>query len=137
MDSRKIMDEKEKILKQSLAIRTFPIAKVKTIVDNFKLDNHIEVKPFKSTIRQWLSKVVDLSDFKYLYPVNGITEGINYWYMQEKRKVIRHKDDYVWLPENKDGEYSRILKQFAPTEFAEVSFGMKILITSVRHFNQR
>ena len=104
MDSRKIMDEKEKILTQSLAIRTFPIAKVKTIVDNFKLDNHIEVKPFKSTIRQWLSKVVDLSDFKYLYPVNGITEGINYWYMQEKRKVIRHKDDYVWLPENKDGE---------------------------------
>ena len=31
-----------------------------------------------------------VSDFKYLYPANGVTEGINYWYMQEKRKIIRH-----------------------------------------------
>ena len=98
------MEKKETILKQSTAIRTFPIKKVKEIVDNFKLDNHIEVKPFKSDITYWLSKVIDLSDFPYLYPVNGITEGLNYWYMQEDRKVFRHKDDYVWLPESHTGD---------------------------------
>tara|TARA_S200000501_G_scaffold70856_1_gene62880 strand:+ start:95 stop:883 length:789 start_codon:yes stop_codon:yes gene_type:complete len=98
------MNQKEKILKQSLAIRTFPIAKVKAICDSFKIDNHTEVKRFSSNITEWLKPVIDLSDFKYVYPANGITEGINYWYMQEDRKVFRHKDDYVWLPESDSGD---------------------------------
>ena len=87
------MTNKEKILKQSLAIRTFPILQIEAICDNFNYDDYTEVKP-----------VIDLSDFPYLFPANGVTEGINYWYMQENRKVIRHKDDYVWLPESETGE---------------------------------
>ena len=98
------MNQKERILKQSLAIRTFPIAKIKAICDKFKLDNHTEVKPFSSKITEWLEPVIDLSDFSYLYPANGVTEGLNYWYMQEDRKVFRHKDDYVWLPESHSGD---------------------------------
>ena len=98
------MTKKEKILKQSLAIRTFPIIQVEIILDNFLYEDYTEVKHFDSDITEWLKPVIDLSDFKYLYPANGVTEGINYWYMQEKRKIIRHKDDYVWLPESKDGE---------------------------------
>ena len=98
------MTKKEKILKQSLAIRTFPIIQVEIILDNFLYEDYTEVKHFDSYITEWLKPVIDLSDFKYLYPANGVTEGINYWYMQEKRKIIRHKDDYVWLPESKDGE---------------------------------
>ena len=98
------MTNKEKILKQSLAIRTFPIRKIEKIVNDFKIDNHTEVKRFTSNITEWLKPVIDLSDFKYVYPANGVTEGINYWYMQEKRKVIRYPDDYVWLPESKEGD---------------------------------
>ena len=98
------MDKKQKLLKQSTAIRTFPVKKVKDIVDMFYVDDHIEVKPFTSNITEWLKPVIDLSDFKYLYPTNGITEGINYWYMQEDRKVFRHKDDYIWLPESDSGD---------------------------------
>jgi len=98
------MTNKEKILKQSLAIRTFPIIQVEAICDNFKYNDYTEVKPFHSIITEWLKPVIDLSDFKYLYPANGVTEGINYWYMQEDRKIIRHKDDYVWLPESETGE---------------------------------
>ena len=98
------MTNKEKILKQSQAIRTFPIRKIEKIVNDFKIDNHTEVKRFTSNITEWLKPVIDLSDFKYVYPANGVTEGINYWYMQEKRKVIRYPDDYVWLPESKKGD---------------------------------
>ena len=98
------MTNKEKILKQSQAIRTFPIRKIEKIVNDFKIDNHTEVKRFTSNITEWLKPVIDLSDFKYVYPANGVTEGINYWYMQEKRKVIRYPDDYVWLPESKEGD---------------------------------
>ena len=98
------MTKKEKILKQSLAIRTFPIIQVEIILDNFLYEEYTEVKHFDSYITEWLKPVIDLSDFKYLYPANGVTEGINYWYMQENRKIIRHKDDYVWLPESETGE---------------------------------
>ena len=98
------MTNKEKLLKQSLAIRTFPILQVEAICDNFKYDDYTEVKSFDSIITEWLKPVIDLSDFPYLYPANGVTEGINYWYMQENRKVIRYKDDYVWLPESETGE---------------------------------
>ncbi|MDB4681307.1 hypothetical protein OAE88_00205 [bacterium] len=98
------MTKKEKILKQSLAIRTFPISQVEIICDNFKYNDYTEIKPFQSIITEWLKPIIDLSDFKYLYPANGVTEGINYWYMQEDRKIIRHKDDYVWLPESETGE---------------------------------
>jgi len=98
------MTNKEKILKQSLAIRTFPIIEVGIVCDRFKYNDYTEVKPFDSDITEWLKPIIDLSDFKYLYPANGVTEGLNYWYMQEKRKVIRHKDEYVWLPESETGE---------------------------------
>ena len=98
------MTNKETILKQSLAIRTFPIAQVEIICDNFKYNDYTEVKPFESEMTEWLKPVIDLSDFPYFYPANGVTEGINYWYMQEDRKIIRHKDDYVWLPESETGE---------------------------------
>ena len=53
------MNQKERLLKQSLAIRTFPIAKIKAICDKFKLDNHTEVKPFSSKITEWLEPVID------------------------------------------------------------------------------
>lgn len=98
------MNQKERILKQSLAIRTFPIIQVEMVLDRFKYNDYTEVKPFSSDITEWLKPVIDLSDFPYLYPANGITEGLNYWYMQEKRKIIRHKDDYVWLPKSDTGE---------------------------------
>ena len=46
------MNQKEKILKQSLAIRTFPILQVEAICDNFNYDDYTEVKPFESIITE-------------------------------------------------------------------------------------
>lgn len=98
------MEKKDQILKQSLAIRTFPIQKVKDICDSFSLEKHDEVKPFDTKIKKWLEPVIDLFDFQYVYPINGITEGLNYWLWQEKRKVKIKVDDYAWIPQSEDGE---------------------------------
>ena len=61
------MEKKDQILKQSLAIRTFPIQKVKDICDSFSLEKHDEVKPFDTKIKKWLEPVIDLFDFQYVY----------------------------------------------------------------------
>lgn len=87
----------ESILKQSLAIRSFPIKEVVDVVDRFKLDNHIDVKVFKSNITEYLKPYCDLSQFEYLYPLNGITEGLNYWMSDEKRTIQIRDGDYVWV----------------------------------------
>ena len=53
------MTNKEKILKQSLAIRTFPIIQVEIILDNFLYEDYTEVKHFDSYITEWLKPVID------------------------------------------------------------------------------
>lgn len=87
----------EKILKQSLAIRSFPINEVAKVVDNFKLENHTDVKVFSSKITEYLKPYCDLSGFEYLYPLNGITEGLNYWVSGESRTIQVRQGDYVWV----------------------------------------
>lgn len=37
-----------------------------------------ELKTYETKIKNWLKPVIDLSDF-YVYPTNGITEGLTYW----------------------------------------------------------
>ncbi len=98
------MNNKEVILNQSLAIRTFPIRAVDDMMKSFKFNGHLDINKFETNIVEWLKPVIDLSEFNYIYPANGVTEGINYWSMQEDRKIIRRKDDYVWLPENDTGD---------------------------------
>lgn len=94
----------EKILNQSTAIRPFTISPVKNICNSFKMKNLNEVKPFNSNISEWLSDYIDLSDFPYLYPMNGITEAMNYWMAQETRTIEKKKDDYAWIPFNETGD---------------------------------
>ena len=56
----------------------------------------ISPKEYHTNIKQWLSPVIDLSDF-YVYPINGITEGLTYWMGKETRPIIRVKGDYEWV----------------------------------------
>lgn len=98
------MERKDQLLQQSQAIRTFPIQKVKLLCDVFSLIEHDEVRHFESNITEWLKPIIDLTDFSYLYPINGITEGLNYWLMQEKRKVKTKIDDYAWVRQSDTGE---------------------------------
>jgi len=76
---------------------------------------------YSTSIKQWLSPIIDLSDF-YVYPINGITEGLNYWMGRETRSIIRSNGDYEWVdqtsgsgviryiscPSSIDGNYTTI-----------------------------
>lgn len=97
------MTKKEQILQQSQAIRTFPIDKIKQYCDTFSLQQHDDVFKFESKITDWLKPIIDLSDFPHLYPVNGITEGLNYWLMQETRKIKTKVHDYAWIKHSDTG----------------------------------
>lgn len=91
------MTLQERLIQQSHAIRSFPILPVKNIVDQHQLTVHDEVKTLKSNITEYLKPYVDLSDFEYLYPVNGITEALNYWMWGESRTIQVRSGDYVWV----------------------------------------
>jgi hypothetical protein len=51
---------------------------------------------YKTNIKEWLSPVIDLSEF-YVYPINGITEGLNYWSGKEQRNITKIDGDYEWV----------------------------------------
>lgn len=91
------MDKKQTLLNQSLAVRTFPLQEVKDICNTFKLDHHYEVTKPKTKIVEWLKPIVDLSSFKHFYPANGVTEGLNYWMMQESRTIQVKDGEYAWV----------------------------------------
>lgn len=102
------MTLQEKLIQQSLAIRSFPIIPIKEIVDKHKLNIHDEVKIFKSNITEYLKPYVDLSNFEYLYPTNGITESLNYWMWGETRTIQVRPGDYVWVDGKPSGEVAYI-----------------------------
>ncbi len=51
---------------------------------------------YTTKIKEWLSPVIDLDDF-YVYPINGITEGLNYWSSTETRNIAKDDGDYEWV----------------------------------------
>jgi len=94
-----------RLIEESHAVRGFPIKAVKTICDVHMLENHAEVKNYDSdNITEWLKPICDLSSFKNRYPLNGITEGLNYWLWQEKRSIEVRDGEYGWVQGNKTGE---------------------------------
>jgi hypothetical protein len=136
------MNRVEQLIQQSLAIRSFPIREVISVVDNFKLNLHDEVKVFKSNITEYLKPYCDLSGFEYLYPLNGITEGLNYWQWGESRSIQMRKGDYVWVdgkdvgdvqywtsPASFDGNYCSI-----PTDKPVVLDLAYLLSTEIKKF---
>ena len=76
------------------------------------------LKKYSTHIKEWLKPVIDLSDF-YVYPTNGITEGLTYWMSKEKRSLYRETGDYEWVentgkdihyitcPSSKDGNLEK------------------------------
>ena len=88
--------------KQSRAVRTFTLPEVKDVVNTISPDLEAIVD-YETNIVNWLSSIIDLSNFN-VYPVNGITEGLNYWMLNEKRKIYMNDNDYVWVPNNKEGD---------------------------------
>jgi len=137
------MTYSERLINQSHAIRGFPIREVKNIVNNFEMNAHDEVIEFKSKITEYLKPYCDLSQFEYLYPINGVTEGLNYWMWDEKRDIQFRPGDYVWVegkeigdvhywtsPASFDGNFCEI-----PTDKPVVLDLAYLLSTEVRPFD--
>lgn len=90
----------DKILSQSTAVRTGVLNSVKQICDTV-IPDYSSVRPYKTNIKDWLLPTIDLRDY-YVYPINGITEGLNWWYNQEQRTVDMHTGDYQWIKKTGD-----------------------------------
>lgn len=46
---------------------------------------------------EWLKPAVSLTVFPYIYPISGITDGLNYWIHQERREIFILEGEYGWL----------------------------------------
>ena len=86
---------KDFLLNQSSAVRTPVLPIVRQVLNTVKTD-YDGVSKYETNIVQWLKPVADLDDF-YVYPMNGITEGLNWWYNQETRGVYMDDGDYQWI----------------------------------------
>jgi hypothetical protein len=85
------------LLEQSSAVRPFILPEVSKIIDNVtSVDD--AVAPYETDIIRWLKPIIDLSDY-HVYPMNGITEGLNWWTANESRGVYISSGDYQWLQE--------------------------------------
>ena len=86
---------KDFLLKQSLAIRTPVLPEVEKVVRSVDLDLH-SITPYKTDIIKWLRPIINLEGYN-VYPMNGCTEGLNWWYNNEYRSVYMDVGDYQWI----------------------------------------
>jgi len=85
----------EKILSNSNAVRTLVHPSVHSCVSNIIPDLN-SVTEYKTSIIEWLKPIIDLSEF-YVYPTNGVTEGLNWWMANETRAIRMAEGDYQWV----------------------------------------
>jgi len=95
LEDQSLINLKEKILSQSLAIRTKVLPEVLSVIDHV-LPNFDSVQEYKTEIIKWLSPVIDLSDF-HIYPTNGITDGLNWWIGTTPYNITRADNEYQWV----------------------------------------
>ena len=95
------------ILQQSTAVRTNILDEVNAAVRPLQADLD-GVTHYSTNIVNWLKPVVDLSDF-YVYPTNGITEGLNWWSSIEHRSIYMDAGDYQWVVE-RGSPYAEAIK---------------------------
>lgn len=95
------------IRNKSTAIRTPILPEVYEVIKDIKCDFDA-ITPYTTSIVEWLKPIVDLSHF-YVYPTNGITEGLNWWALQEPRGIHIKPGDYQWVkPSGNDITYQTI-----------------------------
>ena len=102
---------KEYLLNQSLAVRTNVLPEVKSVVNKIHPDYN-RVSKYKTDIIQWLKPIIDLTGYS-VYPMNGCTEGLNWWYGKEERSVKITPGDYQWI--NATNRYSEIVYMSVPS----------------------
>ena len=92
---------KQNILDHSTAVRTSILPEVYSTIKDIPVDFDSVIE-YKTNIIEWLKPIVDLTGY-YVYPRNGITEGLDWWYNRESRGVNVRVGDYQWI-NSKNGE---------------------------------
>lgn len=104
---------KDFLLKQSTAVRTPVIPEVKQVIGKIKPD-YDGVKPYKTNIKEWLNPIIDLSEF-HVYPINGITEGLDWWWGRSEYNIWRPVGEYQWVDNKRGGMYPHYVYQSIPS----------------------
>lgn len=81
-------------------VKTPLLPEVNEIIKKIKID--LQPRKYKTNIISWLNPIIDLKDF-YVYPINGITEGLNFWMGTSKYKIWREQGDYEWVDISNNG----------------------------------
>lgn len=68
---------------------------IQNIINGYNINTN-SYKKYSTSIVEWLKPVIDLSDF-YVYPTNGITEGLNYFMSNPNISIERDQGDYEWV----------------------------------------
>ena len=103
----------EQILKKSLAIRPPVLPCVLEVIDKVKPDFD-RVSEYKTNIIEWLKPIIDLTGF-YVYPMNGITEGLNWWSGTTEFNVWREQGDYQWIDNINGRSHPTVVYQSTPS----------------------
>lgn len=86
------------ILERSKAVRTPVLPEVLDVVSKVPVDFD-SVKQYKTNIVQWLKPIIDLKDY-YVYPTNGITQGLDWWMSNEQKSIWMEDGDYQWVQQS-------------------------------------
>lgn len=104
---------KDFLLHQSLAVRTTVLPEVREVVDSVTPD-YDSVKQYKTDIVAWLKPIIDLTDF-YVYPSNGITESLDWWWGRSEYKIWRALGEYQWVDHKYSGMSPHYVYQSIPS----------------------
>jgi len=121
---------KDFLLQQSLAVRTNVLPEVRKVVDSIKPD-YDSVKHYKTNIIDWLKPIVDLRDF-YVYPRNGITEGLDWWWGRSEYHIWSPTWEYQWVDYKRSGMAPHYVYQSIPSardgNYCEVNSHVKVAL---------
>jgi hypothetical protein len=104
---------KDFLLNQSLAVRTNILPEVQAHISNIT-PTYDSVIHYKTNIIEWLKPIVDLTNFN-VYPMNGITEGLNWWSGTSKYNIWREPGEYQWVNNINGRMHPTIVYQSIPS----------------------
>ena len=100
-----MISKKDKFLLQNNPwVQCPPIEKVDKLLANIKIPNiergsglaRKRLDHLENIYRHWIKDIVDLSNFKYCYFVNGVTDALNQWIATEDRQWQYLEGDYEY-----------------------------------------
>lgn len=75
-------------------VKSIILPEVQSIIKSLPVE--YDFKRYSTKIKNWLKPVIDLEEF-YVYPTNGITEGLTYFTATSQNNVLREQGDYEWV----------------------------------------